>query len=90
MAQIPRRFADQQRTGVEWQHVYGTENVGTRQDQVKDVVTRFLSIGYRASVMKMAHDRDIQMNSSTRVNTRSAFNANIETLAPPLFSQGHR
>jgi len=37
----------QQRAGVEWQDVYGTESVGTRQNHMEVIVTGFLSISRR-------------------------------------------
>jgi len=46
---------DQQRAGVEWQDVYGTENVGTRQNHTREIVVRFLSISRRTFIIKMAH-----------------------------------
>jgi len=46
---------DQQRAGVKWQDVYGTENIGTRQDDMEEIVMVFLTISHRTSDMKMAY-----------------------------------
>jgi len=35
-AVMPKSPTDQQRAGVKWQDVYGTERVGKRQNQIKE------------------------------------------------------
>jgi len=56
IVKLPRSHTDlldQQRAGVEWQDVYGSERVGTRRDHMEDNVTGFFSISRRTSDRKM-------------------------------------
>jgi len=40
-----------QHAGVEWQDVYRTGRGGRRQNQMEEIVVRFLSISHQTSVM---------------------------------------
>jgi len=43
---------DQQRAGVEWQDICGAERIGTKQDRMEEIVTGFLGISCRTSIVK--------------------------------------